>query len=101
MPVRRRSQKAGSCSFVNQKKSSGNRRRSQRAGARKSQRAGGCGYTGDARRAGARRSMKGGGNCDKNRRLGTRSRKGSRKSKSKNRKRVVVCPAPDGSCRRR
>ncbi len=93
MPVRRRSQKAGSCSFVNQKKSSGNRRRSQRAG--------GCGYTGDARRAGAKRSMKGGGNCDKNRRLGTRSRKGSRKSKSKNRKRVVVCPAPDGSCRRR
>tara|TARA_A100000164_G_C21778865_1_gene709980 strand:- start:317 stop:592 length:276 start_codon:yes stop_codon:yes gene_type:complete len=91
MPVKRRSQKAGgSCSYVNQKPS-GNRRRSQRAGS--------CGYTGDAPRAGARRSMKGGGRGHNHKKHGTNKR--SRKSKSNNRKRVVVCPAPDGSCRRR
>lgn len=60
--TRRKSQKAGSCSYVSQNSTRSKVRKGSRK-ARKSQRAGaGCPYA-DSRRAGAKRSMRGGGGC--------------------------------------
>ena len=102
----RKSQKAGgACSYVNtDRRRAGSRKGSRKM--RRSQRAGGCGYTGDKRRAGVRRSQRAGGNCHctghghSHGKHPKRNR--SRKAKSQKRKGfVVVCPAPDGSCRKR
>jgi hypothetical protein len=99
--TRRRSQKAGSCSFVSQDKN-----RKVRKGSRKSQRAGGCAFSAEPRRAGAKRSMRGGGSCSSGRPHAhdnkTRRLKRSRKGRSSNRKRaIVMCDDGSNSCRRR
>ena len=98
MPGRKSQKRGGSCSFVSQ-----NRNRGGSKKAKRSMRGGGCGYSGEPRRAGAKRSMRGGGGCHCNTHgRAQQVRRRSRKSRSKKRKGfVVVCPAPDGSCRRR
>lgn len=95
----RKSQKVGgSCSYVNQT----GRRAGARKGSRKvrrSQRAGGCGYTGEPRRAGAKRSQRGGNGCHEGH-LKVRSTRRNRKSRTSNRKRVVV-DCGDATCGRK
>ena len=117
--TRRKSQKAGSCSFVTQDRNRKVRKGSRKA--RRSQRAGGCGYSGEPRRAGAKRSMRGGGTCvsggtphthDNQTRRSMRGgyakggnnnkEKKSRKARSSNRKRaVVMCNDGSANCGRR
>ena len=118
MPGRKSQKRGGSCSFVSQNRNRGGSKKAKRsmrgggcgysgeprrAGAKRSMRGGGCGYSGEPRRAGAKRSMRGGGGCHCNTHgRAQQVRRRSRKSRSKKRKGfVVVCPAPDGSCRRR
>ena len=99
--TRRKSQKAGSCSYVSQNSTRSKVRKGSRK-ARKSQRAGGgCPYA-DSRRAGAKRSMRGGGGCHEGHNSTQTRVKRSRKARTSNKKRaVVMCEDGSSSCRRR
>ena len=103
--TRRRSQKAGSCSFVSQNSTRSKVRKGSRK-ARKSQRAGSCAFSAEPRRAGAKRSMRGGGTCTSGKPHThdnqTRRLKRSRKARSTNKKRaIVMCDDGSNSCRKR